>query len=289
MIYFTKEWYELCQRIHLHVDLTASLFALRKNEFYFHKLYQKQLKEQLKTALEMSKLTAEDVFDTDISELAVPQSDGTFLDAAETMSAEEYAELLEDIRRQEQEAAANFEPYVYDEDAKKADFEERLRQRIRYYETMLPPEILAKVADIRVLALGVCAPAVKRKIARFCAANEAKVDRIRKIYRRYLDAHQEELPPELVESLSFHDADLKSMEWNGSDLTLTIEGGMTDTERVTFSNAAIILEESGVVGGWWLYEELYRVGGRYELRVLLENDGALSYLTIQADNIRAYP
>lgn len=293
MKYYTKEWYALNQRCHYQEDLAVTQSAKRRSEDYFQALYARKLEEHLRFQQEMAALTVDDVFplDESLEELAIPQENGAFLPAKEALSPEEFANVQAEIRRQIQEARAGWEPEIYDADQAAADFEAQWQGRMAYFQRELPEELLSQVADLRVLALGCCSRKVKQGLAVLSKANEAKARSMVEPYERWMEKHAGgSFPEELLRGYGFHDAEVVALNQTGAELTMELEGGCTDMAAVTWHNARILQQEEGVVGGTWLYEELYPVGKRYEFHALLVSEaGELVYFTVEADGVSFVP
>ncbi len=81
---------------------------------------------------------------------------------------------------------------------------------------------------------------------------------------------REDLPPELMRDLSFHDGVIREIHV-GEDLTFSIDSPFSGYHTVIFRHARVkqTLPPTGAV---WLYEELYRhkSGTGYEAHILLE-------------------
>lgn len=62
MNYFTKEWYELCQKTSAHLSLEESKEAESFSEEYFQRLYNEKLTEWLALQEEISLFTFDDIY-----------------------------------------------------------------------------------------------------------------------------------------------------------------------------------------------------------------------------------
>jgi hypothetical protein len=168
-------------------------------------------------------------------------------------------------------------------------FDESLRNNICQLNEKLPEEIRSKVADIRVLALGVAAPGVYDDIKGFCKANMRKVKRASNNYGKYYRKLLKKEHNGWVAKFNFHDYIINNVKEEHSDFSIYFNNssGSTPFEKVTFEGFRILLKESEpLLGAIWLYDEIYIVNNGYEIHILLKSiRSSLFYLTIYAKNI----
>ena len=253
MKYCTKEWYQTMQKTDFHLLLKVSKKAEVFSEEYYKELYAKRETEQLRMDEEVSKVKFEEICSEE-----------------EFVSHEEF----ENARKDYEKNSLKFDP----EETKK-NFRTAQDYNIELLKTSLPEEILAKVADIRVLALDVCTAEVKRLITKFCKNNEKTVELTMKKLTKAEQEQFGENPPEFTDE-SFHDCQITALEKSGKDIVIKLDnsGGFTDCKGIVFKNAEIIEQDGDLSGAWWLYDEIYKTDNGFEIHALLEND-ELMYLT----------
>ncbi len=184
-------------------------------------------------------------------------------------------------------AAADGE--VFDEASETERFAQHYKERMELYSHNLPEEILAQVADLRVLALGVCTGKVKQQINKFCKEKMAQADAIEKKFDDYVERRYHHIPEEILENFGFFNEEVTSLTMEGDTLTMTLDHSYTadDVCAIVWEKAKILTQEPGVVGSIWISEELYKVPEGYEFHVALENpEGEMVYLTIQAASVK---
>lgn len=88
--------------------------------------------------------------------------------------------------------------------------------------------------------------------------------------------------PEQLRAFSAHDCWIEQCEWVGKDLRMSFDtvGALTDIKQVVFREAALSCEESELIGGCWLYEEIERCDDKWRLSVLLDWNNALFEIAI---------
>ena len=111
---------------------------------------------------------------------------------------------------------------------------------------------------------------------------------------------QQDIPEDIRSRFHFHDAGIYAIETVGRDVILYLDDidGDTDYIKVTFSDVDRMEREDGLVlevgvneqgraqsNCQYLYGELYREAGMYEVHMLLWTPKALRYLTIRCSDI----
>lgn len=177
---------------------------------------------------------------------------------------------------------------VFDEASATERFAQYHKERMELYSHALPEEILAQVADLRVLALGVCTGKVKQQISKFSKEKMAEADAIEKRFDDYVERRYRHFPEELLENFGFFDETVTGLTMEGDTLTLTLDHSHTadDIYAVVWKKAKIITQEPGIVGSTWISEEIYKVPEGYEFHIVLEiPEKEMVYLTIQAESV----
>lgn len=177
---------------------------------------------------------------------------------------------------------------AFDEGAAKEDFACYYENQMNLYSHELPEEILAQVADMRVLSLGVCTGKVKQQISKFSKKKMAEADAIEKRFEDYMERRYRHLPEEILENYGFFNEVVTGLTMEGDTLTLTLDHSHSrdDVYAVIWKKAKILTQEPGIVGSVWISEELYKVPEGYEFHAVLENpEGEMLYLTVQAESV----
>lgn len=248
MKYFTKEWYELCQKTSLHLLLEEEKQAEYFSDEYFINLYNEKLNNwldlQQKLDLEMAKCT-----ETGIENILYESFDKE--------------KSIEQFNNQ----------FIYNQE---------------YSKKVLPYEILKEIADIRVFALDKASHKVINTVTKFCLKSKNSVDRTMEEYRKYYKKSVKSFDKDIVENIRFHDFMIVNTNSNSGNLILHLDniGGFTDINEVIFENYNIIKQDRLLEDSWWLYDEIYKVNDKYELHVLLMNKNKeLNDFIILLDNI----
>ena len=275
----------------LHFLLKITTEAEYFSEDYYQRLYDKKLKEYLKTWKEMSELTVDDVYPRDaFLNFSFVSPEGEFIDVSASLQEDEFNKIRDDILRQEEEARDRFVPFIYDEEHKRQEFMERNDSIIARYREHLPEDVLKDVADLRVLALEEVSENIYHRISEFCAKKDKEYCNIRDEYQNYYKSIEKYLPDKIKFNYGFHDCEIKSLEQQGQDVVMELgcEGSSySKINKVVFRNANIVeLEESK--GSRWIYNEIYLVKEGYEFHALAQNDVKSSYITILAEDVDFY-
>ena len=82
---------------------------------------------------------------------------------------------------------------VFDQSAAEAEFVANYKENLAFVKSSLPEEILVKVADVRVLALGIAEYDVLTEITRFCGRVNRQCEQVRQNYEEITEALAEKL------------------------------------------------------------------------------------------------
>lgn len=275
MKYFTKEWYELCQKTNLDCNLKVDERASVKDE----KLYESLYKKEESRMVELKR----DVYDFDPREL-INSANAPLIEEDGHEKKREFI-FLSDSQRESFDAAvkAYDERPPFDEAKVKKDFARAMRLNKERLVASLTEEIVNKVADMRVLSLGYCTKEVLAEIKKLSKANERAVE---KAIRDYTKAQKEEDIPKRISKLTFHDCEVTDFYIENADATMTFDndGGFTDYDKIIFKSAEITETSGRIIGSYWLYEEVYRCGEGYEIHVLFSKE-KLSELIIKCSDV----
>lgn len=282
MKFYTKEWYELCQKCGYHLLLKINNNAEAFSDEYYQKLYQRKLYTFLNMEKEISAMSADDVFGAETA-------DPNFIVRVENdrLTPEEQTKVAEDIKKQILKAREAYSPKAYDEATLTEQFQVNHENRIALLKKDLPSKILDMVADIRILALDVASKKVKREIRTWCRANRKQIEIPPKAYRNYLSKNAKCIGLDIVDKFSFHDSKIVSTHMTGSDFEITLDpSGYTEVNTIIFRNSKIIEQNSDLTGAWWLYEEIYPADGGNEYHILVQcANGRPAYLTVFAADV----
>ncbi|WP_373844651.1 DUF4085 family protein [Clostridium sp.] len=246
MNYFTKKWYELCQKISIHFSLKEVKESESFSEEYFHQLYKQELMEWLSLQEKIVSYKAE-----------LEITKGSCI-SYEPLDREKLSEQF-------------YEGFIY---------------RQEYVKTALPEEILKEIADIRVCALGKASYQVIQAVTLFCEDNEKSVNRTLEEYQKYYKKASKSFDRNIVENINFHDCSIIDVKQTEQYLSILFDnsGGFTDIDEVQFENYEIIKQDALLQNSRWLYDEIYKINDKYELHVLLQNVDLVDFI-ISADNI----
>lgn len=174
MKYFTKDWYELCQKTSEHLSLEESKEAQQFSEEYYQELYQQRLNDFLLDEKEDAHTSFDDYYPKEVdSELL------------EGMIEEEIKEFKICYLAEREEAKQYYEPEPYDSEKSTEKFRELFLSDIEHYKKILPQEILNDIADIRVFSLDKATTDIIQRVETFCEENEKSVQKTIESYQKY--------------------------------------------------------------------------------------------------------
>ena len=199
--------------------------------------------------------------------------------------AEKLKEWLADQRENLEEA--------YDEAAERQSFAELHSRELEEFQTRTPAQILAKVADIRVLALGLCTEEVYRDFEDYRALCEKQT--VKTMEEAWNMQKAQGLEKVWTGEHSLHDAFVRSMKWEGEDLVIEFDREIDpelleelgeeflfpEIRAIRFRDAGILKQEQQVENAWWLYDEIWKSERGYEIHALLWQENDVFELTIE--------
>ena len=173
---------------------------------------------------------------------------------------------------------------TFDEAGERLHFQESQERELELLRTRVPGGILEKVADIRLMALGVCTEEVF-----------AEMKAYREWCRKWTEKTQDEawnmrcsqgLDKAWIGEHSLHDSVVLSLRREGEDLLIDFERDEDATwpeiKAVRFRDAEILKQEQPLEKAWWLYDEIWRTEeGDYEIHALLWRENEVFELTIR--------
>ena len=192
----------------------------------------------------------------------------------------------------------------FDEAGERQRFEEYYAREMEDYRIRTPGKILEKVADIRLLALGICTEEVYRDFADYRALCQKWTEKTMK--EAWNMRRCQGLEDAWTGEHSLHDAFVLSLNREGEDLIIEFE--VEDPEErladirendpelleemgeahflfpeikaIRFRDAEILKQEQPLENAWWLYDEIWRTEeGTFEIHALLWRNDDLFELT----------
>ena len=191
-------------------------------------------------------------------------------------------EELSDWLEMRRELCADFGE-EFEEVGEREYFEERFQRELETFRARTPVKILEKVADIRVLALGVCTEEVFADFREY-----------REWCRKWTEKTMEEawnlqksqgLDAVWTGEHSLHDSVVLSLNREGENLVVRFERDEEATwpeiRAVRFRDAEILKQEQPLEEAFWLYDEIWPAEeGTYEIHALLWRENEVFELTI---------
>jgi len=194
---------------------------------------------------------------------------------AEEFNEEYYKDLYTRRRRafvKEQKEVAEVLGEEFSKVKAEVEFMNQHEATVKRMEASIPQDILAEVADTRVLALDIATKEVRQKLKAWCEQNKKEADAKAAAYDGLT----------LAENL--HDAVIRTMEMKAETLTFKLE--CSDVKKVVFRNHKVLEQGGYILGATWLYLEVYEAEGGREYHALLwKKDGKLAEMTVFAEDI----
>lgn len=189
-----------------------------------------------------------------------------------------------------QKHIAKFNKVSFDLAVAEAEYEANYTENLDFVKSNIPEEILCKVADVRVLAMGSADGEIVDEITRFCG-------RINRNCEKVVEAYDAEVE-KLAESIGWYkinclnmlaNAPIKSAETD-ADGNFTIETSPEYTEiacKVTLSSPEISEIDERLVGAQILHFEILPAqdSGKIELNLLCKtnDDKSVTFSAIASD------
>ncbi|WP_027624923.1 DUF4085 family protein [Clostridium lundense] len=279
MHYFTKKWYELCQKTNAHLILEEEEKAASFSDEYFQQLYNEKLTEYLALQKKIASCTFDDIYPKEMS--------AEYFN--DNMSQREIESLKASYKTNRELAKENYvSPEPFDSEKLSKKFYETFIYKQQYIKKILPKEILEKILDIRVYVLDKASNEVIKAVTEFCKANETSVKKTFKEYEIYYKKALKSFDVNIVENLNFHDCTIVDIKKTKQCLSILFDSsnGFTDINEIQFNNFKIIKQDGLLKNSWWLYDEIYKINNKYELHVLLQNKNmGLVEFIISAEHI----
>ena len=181
----------------------------------------------------------------------------------------------------------------WDEEDERRYFEENYRREEEIFRTRTPAKILSKVADIRVLALGLCTEEVYRDFEEYRALCEKQTEKT--MDEAWELQRTQGLDKVWTRGYSLHDSRVQSVKREGEDLVIEFnrenalklhedlgeEFLFPEIRAIRFRDAEILKQEEPLENAWWLYDEIWKSERGYEIHALLWREHGVFELTIE--------
>lgn len=174
----------------------------------------------------------------------------------------------------------------FDDQAERESFAELYARELAQYQTRTPTEILSHVADVRMLALGLCTEAVRNALEEYRRSCQETVERTMEEYWEAYKARG--LDRIWTGDHSLHDSTVKALRQEGEDLVLEFDREDEDwhtVSQIRFRDSRILCQEIPVENAWWLYDEIWPAAGGYEVHVLLYRENAPAELIVACSGL----
>ena len=184
---------------------------------------------------------------------------------------------------------ATYTGTAFDQAASEAKFDASFNENLEYVTTKLPPDILANVADVRLLAIGTATYDVTQAITRFCGQVNRRCEAVKSDYDEENEKVAERIGWYKVNTLNFiTNAPIISAHKHGDDFIITTSAEYTGVAcEVTLKNARIARCDEQVIGSATLFIELLPAENENELELNLlcsdENGKSCEFSAVAAD------
>ena len=278
MKYCTKEWFDAMQCIYLHSGLKADERAGTYSEAYFQELYAQNIQERLDFMQGVSEVDLKELA-AKFTECATSETPLARVDGGEISPDEQ--ELVRKIGLSIADSLLDAQPFVFDPEAEAQIAHDIYLHDLQRLESSLPDEILSKVADIRVLALGYATCEIIDDIKNFCKATETAVRTASDEYTEEFNHNFGDAPPRFHTDYDFHDYKVISFQTEGEDILLKLDG-----YSCRFLNAEITGPDVPLEGAYWLYDAVYPTAGGFEFLILMQKDESILEINILCRDVQ---
>ena len=177
----------------------------------------------------------------------------------------------------------------FDSEAAEAAFEANHNENLEFIKQNIPSDILAKVADVRVLAMGSASYEVFHEITRYCGQVNRRCEAVKEEYDREVEGLAEKLGWYKINSLNWIlNSPISAAEdsENGNFIITTSPAYTEIACKVTLSGARGALCPDELVGATILHLEILPDGEGLELNLLcMAKGGALVEFSAQASDV----
>ena len=288
MIYLTKIWLMAERLSHTYSIIKTAEFAKQKSEKIYRELYKRHCDLYI---LNESKA---DIYKNPLDELKKIDNYINDPDVSEPdkLKRKEFKQGFLFINKKRIESGIF---YTFDQQLCERQFAEEMKQNEELYKN-LPKEILNKIADIRVFALGYTTEEVKKLLKPYCA----KLQRLCRETKNKAFANTDKAEASLSEKLNlnkYYETFLMDISEKNGDIYLNFDYG-----DILLIKKGKIIEGAGHKlypfdidapnSGWSIIiaAELHRVNEYFELHFMVSNNNEFNqndlwYLTLRGNNI----
>ena len=213
-------------------------------------------------------------------------------DKAAEFSEKYYLSLYKDQKKwfiKSEKYIAKHNKVKFDPVAAEAAFEANNRENLDYIKANLPSEILEKVADIRVLALGSASPEVTDAITRFCGGVNRRCEKVAEEYHSEVEKLADKLGWEKINMLEkLSNSAIELCQEESESFAFATSAEYTGVPcRVDLMGAKVIQCDEGLVGSAVAhYELLPAENGRLVFSALCQKlDGTLLEFSAEMDDL----
>ena len=302
MKYYTKEWYENCQKSQYCVGFEP-IEDRDYSDAEIQKLYERKLREYI--AEEKETYETEPDYLMDVDDITPEMvAEGIFLDVNEETGEKRVITDIEELKakmlEEQAEARREFESKPpFDPSEAEKEFRDAYESSLEY-GCGLPDEVKDE-ADYRLAALGYLKKGLYRRLKKECGKALKYVDSVETKAMKELGRQAALLPDELPDAMPSHDADLLSFTRTGNDIRMRFlpeEDGPVSCFETVFSDAEFIENEIGEPGKvtgevlqdmhpTFLYDELYKTESGIEAHMMFSGD-ELRYVTLRCSGIKKH-
>ena len=211
---------------------------------------------------------------------------------ASKFSEKYYLSLYKDQKKwfvKNEKFIAKHNKVKFDLAAAEAAFEANYNENLEYVKANLPENILARVADVRVLALGSAESDIVDDITRFCGQVNARCERLADTYKEELATLGESLGWEKLNTCTnLLNSAIELCEWNGNNFAFATSAEYTDVPcRVDLIDAKVNVCDEGLVGSAVAaFELLPAENGGFTFSALCQKlDGTLIEFSAEAQGL----
>lgn len=262
MRYLTKEWYNKMQYTSIYLGLKVNNRAEELSEDFYQKAYAKTKKRHIK---ELTDFTDYNKFKK------------IYLESIDDHEGLKEEDIEQEFRNANEEMFLGM--------SLEEHFDYCQNNLIEQYKSAIPENILNKVKDIRVLALGYVSSEVYKLLKEYCDTNEKFVEEKLRESAKVEEEQFKNNPIKFIEE-SFHDCFVIEVIKEKTDLVINLDNeyGFTDKTKITFKNYNIILDEN-IKETHWLYNEVYKTKVGYEVHILTSVNDDLKELILECEEI----
>ena len=165
----------------------------------------------------------------------------------------------------------------FDADKAREDFKKNYEENLEFLRSALPEDLLERVSDVRLLALGVADGDSVQTIARYCGKLNRMCEKVQNDYDERLESLADEIGWLKINTLNLIiGAPITSATRDGDVYVIETSADNTDIACRLHLFGAEVLSSDAIVGATVLQIEILREDGKLELNLLCEgSDGKL--------------